>query len=314
MTLLFDGTIRAGMTRNGLGSGATFGPYDAWGCLPRTDSFQLVQTNRGTTLQVTANPGDACGSNTNDEHILVAKTVSLSPNEWWMGWSNMLDSSWQGQQDWEHFGLLMEDVNIVASALWNSGLYMEIEGNGTSITVTNNLHYNEYVAMNPLQKGQWNDWMWHVVWSTGSSGLLELYQNGQLVYSKYGRATLNPGNSNQAYMVRLGMYRGNQSRTTQIFYTQGVKIATTRAEVEYGGTTPPPPPPSVWHCVIPLNGNEIDQYGTTRPNLLLCSPPLPNGNPPPTPPVQFGFGTGAIIVLSGVAAKIVYDQLTKGKK
>jgi hypothetical protein len=245
--LLFDGTIKASDHRNGnLGSSmAGYGAYNGWYCIPQSDSFTTIPAPGGRTgyaVKVIARPGlSACGSTNKDQHLQLTKIITGMPTtlkEVWIGWSTMLDSSWQpqGAGAWEHFGIAL---TILSFKLPNTGLYTDIGTSDTSITITNNLRFNQ-PALSAVEntKGVWNDWMFHVKWAKDNTGFIELYhKTGTNQYTKtysiYNVATLNPSNPNNDFDVRLGLYRSELSKSTQIFYSQGIKVGTNRADVEY---------------------------------------------------------------------------------
>jgi hypothetical protein len=247
--LIFDGTIKASDHRNGnLGSSmAGYGAYNGWYCIPQSDSFTTIPAPGGRTgyaVKVIARPGlSACGSTNKDQHLQLTKIITGMPTthkEVWIGWSTMLDSSWQpqGAGAWEHFGIAL---TILSFKLPNTGLYTDIGTSDTSITITNNLRFNQ-PALSAVEntKGVWNDWMFHVKWAKDNTGFIELYhKTGTNQYTKtysiYNVATLNPSNPNNDFDVRLGLYRSELSKSTQIFYSQGIKVGTNRAEVEYKG-------------------------------------------------------------------------------
>jgi len=263
---LFDGTIKITDKRNGpIGSSmAGYGAYTAWYCIPQEDSITTVPTpggREGYAIKVIARPVvSACGSTNKDQHVQISAYINGMPTtykETWMGWSTMLDPSWQpqGPGGWEHFGM---GLAIIGYALPNTGLYTDIDLASTAIHVLNNARHSDgRYALSAAEhtKGVWHDWMFHVKWAKDNTGFLEFYHKTgtnpyKIVYSIYNVATLNPANPDNDFGARMGLYRGETSISTQIFYTQGVKVGTMRVDVEYGGTVECPVP----ICNITIGG------------------------------------------------------------
>ncbi len=265
-TLLFDGSFHADDKRNGaLGSNmAGFGKYNWWYCIPQEDSITILPANivpgnrSGYLARFILRPGTLsdCGGN---QHVLVSARIPGVPStstlkEIWVGWSTMLDPSWQPQGSstgWEHFAFLAESTDM-AGFTPNAGIYTDIDPSSTAIHVLNNVRHTE--GRNVLSaalhtKNEWHDWLYHVNFKADNTGFIELFHRTRnqayaLIYSKYNTPTQPAGDVGDEYQWRNGIYRCSTSTSTQILYSQGIKIGTTRADVEYGATPTPVPTPT----------------------------------------------------------------------
>jgi hypothetical protein len=83
------------------------------------------------------------------------------------------------------------------------------------------------------ETNKWTDFVYHVKWSTGSDGLIEIWKNGVKVFTKAG-ANLGADVTTGAYM-RTGIYKspwksGSTSyTTTRVMYVDDVRIGTASA-------------------------------------------------------------------------------------
>jgi hypothetical protein len=88
----------------------------------------------------------------------------------------------------------------------------------------------------PIQKGTWVDLMFHIRFSQGSGGFLEVWKDGMMLATDSGVARItgrNMFNAEPNYL-RLGLYRARcQTQTNTIYYDE-IRIATTKAAVQGG--------------------------------------------------------------------------------
>jgi hypothetical protein len=318
-SLLFDGTIQASDHRNGsIGSSmAGYGAYNYWYCIPQTDSITTVPApggRSGYAIRVKAIPGKAgdCGS---DQHLQITAITHGMPTlhkDVWIGWSTMLDPSWrpQGAGAWEHFGIQLPLLNFKLS---NSGLYTDIGTSDTSISVLNNIRFSSgsnVLSSKEHTKGVWHDWMFHVKWTFNNTGFIELYHKTEAekynkIYSIYNVPTLNPLNPMNDFTVRAGLYRSSLSKSTQIFYSQGIKIGTTKEDVEFGG---------------PNNGPANYSYLDPFPTIMLPNPyattdpgTTPEGAPFESAPKDFDIII-AVFAIIGIVLSVYLNRGGNFKK
>lgn len=86
----------------------------------------------------------------------------------------------------------------------------------------------------PLNRGQWNDFVLHIKWSSNPNvGFVELYHNGQVVVPRTPRATMFAGDG--VYM-KQGLYRSEKIAQPGVVYHDGLTVATDLADVMPGAT------------------------------------------------------------------------------
>ncbi|HEY0093847.1 MAG TPA: polysaccharide lyase, partial [Archangium sp.] len=111
---------------------------------------------------------------------------------------------WQLFTQWHHSG----DNGSPPVEFYVNGETIYLRVNGTTV-----------VWSTPLVRGQWQDFVFHVKWSSKSGvGFVELYLNGQLVLPKRSAATLYSGQTNY---LKVGLYRNSTIAPVGVVYHDG---------------------------------------------------------------------------------------------
>lgn len=82
----------------------------------------------------------------------------------------------------------------------------------------------------PIERGKWIDLMFHIRFSRGKDGFLEVWADGAQVKTPQGGTRItgpNMFNAEPNYL-RLGLYRGKDQTQTNVLYYDEIKIATTK--------------------------------------------------------------------------------------
>ena len=123
-------------------------------------------------------------------------------------------------------------------AVWTyNGNWLIARSSGsTSITTTT-------TSLGAYTKNAWTDFVFHIIWSTSSSGLIEVWKGGTKVYSKTGANTYS-GQSKGNYL-KNGIYKWpwktgsyNSVTTSRVLYIDDVRIGlagATYTDVSPGG-------------------------------------------------------------------------------
>ena len=99
---------------------------------------------------------------------------------------------------------------------------------------------NLSTVLGTYEKGKWTDFVFHVKWSSGTDGLIEIWKNGVKIFSKAGK-NINAGITYGAYM-RSGLYKwpwksGSTSTTKKrVLYIDDVRIG--NASATYNDVVP----------------------------------------------------------------------------
>jgi Polysaccharide lyase len=151
----------------------------------------------------------------------------------------------------------------------------------------------------PLNRGVWNDFIFHVRWSDNPGvGFIELYFNGELVIPRRATATNMSGQLNY---LKQGLYRDEAIAPDGIVYHDAMVQATSLADVL------PPPTPAQPDAGSPGGGQTPDAgspltSGGGTPNGTTTSA-LPNGTQVATGGCS--AGSGLIPALALVLAPIL---------
>lgn len=240
MTILFDGTAK--------GTAVDYTLWDGWKCIPQGDSLQVVPApagRNGLAYRFHVGPGTEydCGGN---QHNQISWT-GIEPGkigEVWVGYSMMLDPSWQPCDGWESLGF--SGGSSVYKTMGNTGLKLMIDNGAADrhLLIGTNLQVWPLGLSHDL--GVWWDWVYHMKYATDTTGFLEVYlrKPGQTdyvrIFNKTGIATWYYY-VNDVLSPRMGMYRQATRIGNQTLYVLNPRVATTFEEAT-GQTGPQPEP------------------------------------------------------------------------
>lgn len=159
----------------------------------------------------------------------------------WYGFSMYL-KDWVNDNAGEHVWQWHPDnsTGSAALALWTSG--------GRFVVVTNNAGTssgNTYADIGAVKSNQWVDFVIRTKWSTGNTGVLQVWMNGTQVVNRTNVKTAALTNYFKLGINKFGWGIQSSSTTKRILYFDDVRIggaAATYADVAPGTTTTTPPP------------------------------------------------------------------------
>lgn len=268
MTLLFNGKFKS--TDKWVDTNHFTGTYGSAynSCLLRPDSLVVVPDNRfGYVGKFTIKPEDFCNSvnpgNIRERaELQIPDSINnigatLTYNEIWISWSEMLDNSWDNTTDtgWYAF------TGLASYHFFIGGINGEFNIQFSSTTDINNLNlifrYNpflgyakpeNYFKLVTLEKGKWFDFMLHVKFAKDNTGFYEMYVRKPnetqytLYLSQYNVVTqqTNPSYPDDFIMSKFGIYRSYPHTMSMTKYHTGVIIGTTQNDVYYEQYCPLP--------------------------------------------------------------------------
>jgi hypothetical protein len=151
-------------------------------------------------------------------------TVALNVERWY-GISYYLPSDWDQQGSSSAFaGHIVLQFHTSDSAGWSPIYAIRIEDTGSGprwrfVRKDDDRFFTDLWTQ-PVAEETWIDFVVHVRWTTNSSGFIEFYRNGQLVYADYGIRTMNSSAANGGPYVKWGIY----GQPARIFFDE-VRIA-----------------------------------------------------------------------------------------
>ncbi|MFL5355331.1 heparin lyase I family protein [Archangium sp.] len=177
------------------------------------DRLQVVSspTRQGSyALKVTVKQGDNPISASGNRNELVKMTNEKEGDEYFYRWNTMFASDFPSAATWQLFTQWHQsgDSGSPPVEFYVNGetIYLRVQGS-TVVWTTR------------LVRAQWQDFIFHVKWSSKSSvGFVELYHNGQLVLPKRYVATMYSGQTNY---LKVGLYRNSTIAPTGVVYHDG---------------------------------------------------------------------------------------------
>jgi polysaccharide lyase-like protein/F5/8 type C domain-containing protein len=205
----------------GTGSGVVWRGDFETGDRTQWSSTQMVSSDRlqvvpspvrqgSYAIKVTVRQGDNPISASGNRNELVKMTNEKEGDEYFYRWSTMFASDYPSANTWQLFTQWHHSGN-------NGSPPVEFYVNGETIYLR--VNGSTVVWSTPLVRGQWQDFIFHVKWSSNASvGFVELYRNGQLVLPKRSAATLYSGQTNY---LKVGLYRNSTIAPVGVVYHDG---------------------------------------------------------------------------------------------
>jgi hypothetical protein len=179
-------------------------------------------------LKATVRQGDDPINSSGNRNELVRMTREAAGSEYYYRFSTMFAPdfpsvrTWQLFTQWHHEG--SGGSPPVEFYVYGEEMRLNIGGSPGTI-----------VWRAPLNRGTWNDFIFHVKWSSSPSvGFVELYHNGKLVLPKRYIATQYSGMVNY---LKVGLYRNESVTQTGVVYHDGWLMARRLEDVLSPGTT-----------------------------------------------------------------------------
>ncbi len=237
-------------------------------------------------LKATVRKGDDPIDASGNRNELLYLSYEPSGSEYFYKWSTLFPSSfprssrWQIFTQWHHTGLngspplefyIIDDV-------------IHLRAGGVN---------GKVVYSAPLQRGQWNDYVLHVKWSSNPDvGFVELYHNGKLAVPKTKAVTQFSGQRNY---LKFGLYRDDSIAPEGVVYHDGFTVATKLEDVmpppPVVATPTPRPTPPTTGTPAPVTPPDEGSTGEDSP----AEQPAPIAQNPPEEPGDSTPSTGGII-------------------
>jgi hypothetical protein len=181
-------------------------------------------------------------------------------SEYFYRWSTMFDASFPSHPSWNLFTQWHQSALCCGSP----PVSFYVRGERIYLGIM-----DQPVWSVPLNRGVWNDFIFHVRWSDNPGvGFIELYYNGELVVPRRSAATNMPGQLNY---LKQGLYRDEAIAPDGIVYHDAMVQATSLADV----LAPPAPPQA--DAGTPAGGQTPDGGSLSTPGNGTATSALPSG-------------------------------------
>ena len=94
--------------------------------------------------------------------------------------------------------------------------------------------YNKSTPIGPYQTGRWTDWVVHVKWSAGGSGVLDIWRDGRPVPGFFNKIGTNTYRSSTGNYLKIGIYKWDWSQnhpsdtTRRVMYVDELRVSDSR--------------------------------------------------------------------------------------
>jgi polysaccharide lyase-like protein len=200
--------------------------------VPLSDQFQIVTDplRQGHyTAMFTVRPGDKFVDTSGERsEVLLLGADEKEGDDLWYAWSTLFPAGWTTPSGWSIFAqwhsryqapppvaFNVKDNQLMVNT--NTG---EVNANGTG---TNKI---SYPFANTLSRGEWNDFVVHIVWTAGNGSITVWHRAGGDPFSKAldvsGIPTLQTLNAvPSANYLKVGLYRNDDPMGTDVLYQDG---------------------------------------------------------------------------------------------
>lgn len=146
--------------------------------------------------------------------------------ESWWGWSAYFPATFE-QGRWTTFAQWQDRPGDISE----SNVVFQVKRDSLLLFVRGGIRPTTPLVwyLGPLKRDRWYDFVFHVRWSAGDAGFVELWENGERVVRKTSTPTMYPGNRFNHLSVGNDR-RGGAAAST--LYMDEVKRGTTREDVE----------------------------------------------------------------------------------
>ena len=223
------------------------GTTDAWSEVHqlRTDQMRVLSEDDlpGAThvAEFNVKPGDTGWNGTEGtlrSEVRASIEESGSPTngtEQWWAWSTYFPKNfdWDEKNQFLYFTQWHQTANSgnPNMGLWSNvdeELQLNVKG-GSGGKKSGDAEYAESYSLDDLVKGEWNDFVVHVIWSDDpDEGLVEVWHNGKRVHSA------NDANlyEDQSVYVKQGIYSAAGTKHQQVIKVGPLRLGETRDSVE----------------------------------------------------------------------------------
>src|SRR5881398_2066538 len=203
-----------------------------------------------TAVQLTTQPGDiniaGSGSNDRADQVLARSSTycNQGQDEWWAH-SFMFPPgyvpppvasvwNWGGLFDFHNSSPGGGQPNFMVYAT-PTGLELHMAGGPNTVNLPSDPGYYS-IAIGPITKNVWYDFVYHVKWSSGSDGLFQAWLNGKQVMNYSGPNLY----VSQSCYLKIANYHTALGVPVSVIHSR-VVLGHTQADVQIGS----PPPPTV---------------------------------------------------------------------
>lgn len=203
--------------------------------VPLSDQFKIVTDpvrQGGFAAKFTVRPGDKFGTTSGERsEVLYTGADEHAGDDVWYAWSTLFRSDWSTPTGWSIFTQWHSYYPVSPPISFNmKGERIQVNLNTGSVDSGGASFKPVYPITDALQRGVWNDFVVHIVWS-GTNGSLEVWhRTGSNPFEKkvgaFGIPTMQvqAGVPSDNYL-KIGFYRNDDPSRVNVLYQDGFSRA-----------------------------------------------------------------------------------------
>jgi hypothetical protein len=203
---------------------------------PLSDQFEIVTDpvrQGGFAAKFTVRPGDKFGSTSGERsEVLYTGADEKRGDDAWYAWSTLFPSNWSTPTGWSIFTQWHSYYPVSPPISFNmKGERIQVNLNTGSVDSGAASFKPVYPITDALQRGVWNDFVVHIVWSGTNGSLTVWHRTGTDRFVKRVDATGIPtmqvqgGVASDNYL-KIGFYRNDDPSRVNVLYQDGFSRAT----------------------------------------------------------------------------------------
>lgn len=215
--------------------------------VPLSDQFAVVSdpVHQGNfAAKFTVRPGDKFGSTSGERsEVLYTGANEVEGDDVWYAWSTLFPEDWTTPTGWSIFAQWHSSYPVSPPISFNmKGERIQVNFNTGAVDSGGATVKPVYPITDALERGVWNDFVVHIVWSSTSGSIQVWHRTGsdpfELKVDASGVPTMQTlGGVVSSNYLKIGFYRNAEPDLTNVVYQDGFSRATTPAALApaFGG-------------------------------------------------------------------------------
>ncbi|HEX3113183.1 MAG TPA: polysaccharide lyase [Candidatus Eisenbacteria bacterium] len=205
--------------------------------VPLSDQFAIVsnRVRQGRfAAKFTVRPGDKFGATSGERsEVLYTGANEVEGDDVWYAWSTLFPSDWITPTGWSIFTQWHSSYPVSPPISFNmKGERIQVNFNTGAVDSGSATVKPVYPITAALERGVWNDFVVHIVWSSTSGSIQVWHRTGSnpfaLKVDAAGVPTMQTlGGVVSNNYLKIGFYRNDEPNLTNVVYQDGFSRATT---------------------------------------------------------------------------------------
>jgi hypothetical protein len=204
--------------------------------VPLSDQFAIVSdpVHQGNfAARFTVRPGDRFGSTSGERsEVLYTGANEVEGDDVWYAWSTLFPSDWTTPSGWSIFAQWHSSYPVSPPISFNmKGERIQVNFNTGAVDSGGATVKPVYPITDALERGVWNDFVVHIVWSPTAGSIQVWHRTGSNPFELKVDATGVPtmqtqGGVASSNYLKIGFYRNDEPSLTNVVYQDGFSRAT----------------------------------------------------------------------------------------